>query len=158
MVYKKAQEKKGKTKLKQILKMPIDHAKLAKLQKLSSANKVGGTRRKQTKKTHLFPDEPKLMNQMHKMGGVTISDIAEANFFQEDGNVLHFDKLEKFEVAPKYNVSAIYGKGELKRLDDMFQDVLPQLGSEAYFALSQLDAKIKEFEEAKKIEEAQKKK
>lgn len=137
--------------------MPINQAKLAKLQKLSTSNKVGGTRRKQIKKIHLFHDEPKLSNQMHKMGGVTISDIAEANFFQEDGNVLRFDKVEKFEFAPRYNVSAIYGEGKIRHLDDMFQEVLPQLGPEAYHALAQLDAKIKEFEEAKKAEKAQNK-
>ncbi|CAL9732720.1 nascent polypeptide-associated complex subunit beta-1 [Monosporozyma unispora] len=137
--------------------MPIDPAKLAKLQKLSATGKVGGTRRKQVKKPHVFADEPKLLNEMTKFGAVTIDDVVEANFFQEDGNVLHFDKVKKFEYAPKYNVSAVFGKGVLKPLDDMFQEVLPQLGPEAYYALSQLDEKVKEFEDAKKAEEEAKK-
>ncbi|CAL9738213.1 nascent polypeptide-associated complex subunit beta-1 [Monosporozyma servazzii] len=137
--------------------MPIDQAKLAKLQKLSATGKVGGTRRKQIKKPTVFADEPKLMSEMSKLGAVTIDDIAEANFFQEDGNVLHFDNVKKFEHAPNYNVSVVLGKGVLKPLDGMFQEVLPQLGPEAYYALSQLDEKVKEFEDAKKAEEEAKK-
>ena len=66
--------------------MPIDQEKLAKLQKLSIKNKVGGTRRKQTKKSgssaNANKDDTKLQAQLAKLHAVTIDNVAEANFFK----------------------------------------------------------------------------
>ncbi|CCK67916.1 Egd1p KNAG_0A02270 [Huiozyma naganishii CBS 8797] len=130
--------------------MPIDQAKLAKLQKLSSTRKVGGTRRKQTKKVGEPVVDAKLSEHLLKLDAVPLQGIEEANLFFENGNVLNFQPVEKVECAADYNVSMIHGKPSTKKLDDILQEVVPQLGPEAYFALNQLDVKIKEFEEEKK--------
>ena len=57
--------------------MPIDQEKLAKLQKLSANNKVGGTRRKLTKKTGSASgankDDTQLQAQLAKLRAVTIA-------------------------------------------------------------------------------------
>ncbi|KAJ4173000.1 Nascent polypeptide-associated complex subunit beta [Fusarium falciforme] len=69
--------------------MPIDQEKLAKLQKLSANNKVGGTRRKLNKKAGSSAgankDDTKLQSQLAKLHAVTIDNVAEANFFKDDG-------------------------------------------------------------------------
>nr|AAB24290.1 Egd1p [Saccharomyces cerevisiae]AAB63973.1 GAL4 DNA-binding enhancer protein [Saccharomyces cerevisiae] len=77
--------------------MPIDQEKLAKLQKLSANNKVGGTRRKLNKKAGSSAgankDDTKLQSQLAKLHAVTIDNVAEANFFKDDGKVMHFNKV-----------------------------------------------------------------
>lgn len=134
--------------------MPIDPVKLAKLQN-SKLSKVGGTRRKNLKAKNnntIKSFETKLSTQLAKFDSVEINDIVEANFFQEDGNILHFEPVDKLVMAPNYNLTALVGGTSLKKLDDVLNEVLPQLGPEAYDALSQLDEKIKEFEELKNKE------
>lgn len=69
--------------------MPVDQEKLAKLQKLSATNKVGGTRRKINKKGNLFnsndKDDSRLQTEVHKLHPLTIENVAEANFFRKNG-------------------------------------------------------------------------
>lgn len=136
--------------------MPIDQEKLAKLQALGNKNKVGGARRKVASKnagssSTVARDDSKLYSSVAKLHGVTVDDVAEANFFHEDGTVMHFNRVG-LQIAQDYNTSIVYGIPQKKKLDDMFPQVLPQLGAEAFEALSQLDAKVKEFEEKKKQE------
>lgn len=120
--------------------MPIDQEKLAKLQKMSAGNKVGGTRRKAPKKTGSAgsnKDDTKLHNQLAKLHAVTIDNVAEANFFKDDGKVLHFNKVG-VQVAPQHNTSVFYGMAQEKNLQDLFPGIISQLGGEAIQALSQL--------------------
>ncbi|SMN21857.1 similar to Saccharomyces cerevisiae YDR252W BTT1 Beta3 subunit of the heterotrimeric nascent polypeptide-associated complex [Maudiozyma saulgeensis] len=140
--------------------MPIDQEKLAKLQALSNKNKVGGARRKTGSKvagsaTAVARDDSKLYSTIAKLNGVTVDNVAEANFFHEDGSVMHFSKVG-LQMAKDYNTSVVYGLPEKKKLDEMFPQILPQLGAEAYQALAQLEAQLKEFDEKKKNEEGAK--
>ncbi|CCF59561.1 hypothetical protein KAFR_0H01510 [Kazachstania africana CBS 2517] len=135
--------------------MPIDQEKLAKLQKLSNTNKVGGTRRKTAKKTNsssaaAAKDDTKLLSQLAKFKAVTLDNIAEANFFKEDGTVTHFDRVG-VQMSQEYNLTAVYGIAQEKKLDEMFPGIIPQLGAEAYMALNQLNEafKMAEKEEGK---------
>ena len=125
--------------------MPIDQEKLAKLQKMSAGNKVGGTRRKQAKKTGsgsaCNKDDTKLHNQLAKLHAVTIDNVAEANFFKDDGKVLHFNKVG-VQVAPQHNTSVFYGMAQEKNLQELFPGIISQLGGEAIQALSQLAAQM----------------
>ncbi|CCD25130.1 Egd1p NDAI_0E03130 [Naumovozyma dairenensis CBS 421] len=131
--------------------MPIDQEKLAKLQKLSANNKVGGTRRKFSKKSTSSvsganKDDTKLHAQLAKMNAVTVDNVAEANFFREDGSVMHFNRVG-VQVAPQHNTSVFYGLPQEKKLQELFPAVLPQLGAEAIQALNQLTSQLKEHEE-----------
>ncbi|AET38255.1 Egd1p Ecym_2535 [Eremothecium cymbalariae DBVPG len=125
--------------------MPIDQEKLAKLQKLSANNKVGGTRRKLAKKAgssgSSSKDDTKLQSQLSKLKAVTIDHVEEANFFKEDGNVLHFNKVG-VQVAPQHNTSVFYGIPQEKSLQDLFPGIIPQLGAESINALTQMAAQL----------------
>ncbi|AMD22570.1 HHL200Wp [Eremothecium sinecaudum] len=125
--------------------MPIDQEKLAKLQKLSANNKVGGTRRKLAKKStggnNSNKDDTKLQSQLAKLKAVTIDNVEEANFFKEDGNVLHFNKVG-VQVAPQHNTSVFYGIPQEKSLQEMFPGIIPQMGSESIEALTQLASQL----------------
>lgn len=141
--------------------MPIDQEKLAKLQALSNKNKVGGSRRKTGHKAAgssaaVARDDSKLYSAIAKLRGVTIDDVAEANFFNEDGTVMHFNKVG-LQIAQDYNTSVVYGIPQTKKLDEMFPQILPQLGAEAFQALAQLEEQMKQFEEKKAQEETEKK-
>lgn len=139
--------------------MPIDQEKLAKLQKLSANNKVGGTRRKQPKKTgsgaNGNKDDTKLQAQLAKMRAVTVDNVAEANFFKEDGNVMHFNKVG-VQVAPQHNTSVFYGLPQEKSLQELFPGIISQLGAEAVQALSQLAAQMGQQDGSKAVEAEQK--
>ena len=129
--------------------MPIDQEKLAKLQKLSANNKVGGTRRKLIKKsTGGNKDDSKLQAQLAKYRAVTIDNVVEANFFKEDGNVMHFNKVG-VQVASQYNTSVFYGMPQEKSLQELFPGIISQLGSDAISALTQLASQLQVSEEAK---------
>ncbi|SCV03264.1 LAME_0H09032g1_1 [Lachancea meyersii CBS 8951] len=125
--------------------MPIDQEKLAKLQKLSAANKVGGTRRKFAKKTGSSAggnkDDTKLQAQLAKLRAVTIDQVEEANFFKEDGKVMHFNKVG-VQNAPQHNTSVFYGIPQEKTLNELFPSIIPQLGEDSINALTQLASQL----------------
>lgn len=125
--------------------MPIDQEKLAKLQRLSANNKVGGTRRKLTKKSAgpsaSNRDDTKLQAHLSKLKAVTIENVEEANFFKDDGNVLHFNKVG-VQVAPQHNTSVFYGIPQESSLQDLFPGIISQLGSDSINALTQLAAQL----------------
>ncbi|SMN20927.1 similar to Saccharomyces cerevisiae YDR252W BTT1 Beta3 subunit of the heterotrimeric nascent polypeptide-associated complex [Maudiozyma saulgeensis] len=131
--------------------MPIDQEKLAKLQKLSANNKVGGTRRKFTKKagsgSGSQKDDTKLQAQLAKLHAVTIDNVAEANFFKEDGNVLHFNKVG-VQNAPQHNTSVFYGLPQEKGLQELFPGIISQMGPESIQALTQLAAQLQQQQQA----------
>ncbi|CCF58441.1 hypothetical protein KAFR_0E02890 [Kazachstania africana CBS 2517] len=131
--------------------MPIDQEKLAKLQKASANNKVGGTRRKMTKKTGSSAgaqkDDTKLQAQLAKLHAVTIDNVAEANFFKDDGNVLHFNKVG-IQTAPQHNTSVFYGIPQEKSLQELFPGIISQMGAESINALTQLANQIQAQQQA----------
>lgn len=131
--------------------MPIDQEKLAKLQKLSANNKVGGTRRKMGKKSGSSAssnkDDTKLQAQLAKLHAVTVDNVAEANFFKEDGTVMHFNKVG-VQVAPQHNTSVFYGMPQEKGLQELFPNIISQMGPEAIQALTQLSAQLQQAQNA----------
>ncbi|CAH00689.1 Egd1/Btt1 [Kluyveromyces lactis] len=122
--------------------MPIDQEKLAKLQKLSANNKVGGTRRKFAKKSgSSSKDDSKLQDQLQKLRAVTVDNVQQANFFKDDGTVLHFNKVG-VQVAPQHNTSVFYGIPQEKSLQELFPDIIPQMGADAINALTQMASQL----------------
>ena len=130
--------------------MPIDQEKLAKLQKLSAKNKIGGTRRKLTKKTpsnaNAQKDDTKLQAQLAKLHAVTIDNVAEANFFRDDGKVLHFNKVG-VQTVPQYNTSVFYGIPQEKGLQELFPGIISQMGAESIQALAQLASQMQNLQQ-----------
>lgn len=122
--------------------MPIDQEKLDKLQKLSANNKVGGTRRKFAKKSgSSSKDDSKLQDQLQKLRAVTVDNVQQANFFKDDGTVLHFNKVG-VQVAPQHNTSVFYGIPQEKSLQELFPDIIPQMGADAINALTQMASQL----------------
>ncbi|CAD6611545.1 BAH_G0010780.mRNA.1.CDS.1 [Saccharomyces cerevisiae] len=113
--------------------MPVDQEKLAKLHKLSAANKVGGTRRKINKKGNLYnnndKDNTKLQAELHKLHPMTIENVAEANFFKKNGKVLHFNSAV-VQIAPQCNLTMIHGQPKENTLNGLYPSVASQLGSQ----------------------------
>lgn len=130
--------------------MPIDQEKLAKLQKLSAKNKIGGTRRKLNKKTssnaNAQKDDTALQAQLAKLHAVTIDNVAEANFFRDDGKVLHFNKVG-VQTAPQHNTSVFYGIPQEKGLQELFPGIISQMGAESIQALAQLASQMQNLQQ-----------
>ena len=71
--------------------MPIDHAKLARMQKSVRTGGKGSVRRKK-KAVHktTTTDDKRLQNTLKRLGVNTIPGIEEVNLFKDNGSVIHF--------------------------------------------------------------------
>ncbi|KAL7666866.1 Nascent polypeptide-associated complex subunit beta [[Candida] zeylanoides] len=116
--------------------MPVDPEKLAKLQK-SQLKKVGGSRVKVKKNVQSEQDDTKLLAALQKLNAQKIDGIEEANFFREDGKVLHFNRVG-VQSAASANTFAFTGYPQQKEVTELIPQILPQLGSENLEILRQL--------------------
>lgn len=119
--------------------MPIDPEKLAKLKK-STAKKVGG-QRVQTKKIAKEQDDTKLIEALGKLKTTKIPNVTEANFFKDDGKVLHFKRVG-IQSSNEHNTFAFTGYPQDVDVTSLIPDILPQLGAENLEILSQLAKQI----------------
>lgn len=117
--------------------MPVDPEKLAKLQK-ASAKKVGG-KRVAAKKTNKSSeqDDTKLQEVLQSLKAQTLTGIEEANFFQDDGKVLHFNRVG-VQSAQDSNTFSFTGYPQEKSIVELIPQILPQLGAENLQMLQQL--------------------
>lgn len=120
--------------------MPVDPEKIAKLQK-SAAKKVGGTRIKAKKVVKGETDDVKLVESLAKLGSKKIDHIEEANFFRDDGKVLHFARVG-VQGAPDSNVFGFNGLPQVKDVTQLIPQILPQLGAENLNILKKLAEQI----------------
>lgn len=119
--------------------MPIDQEKLAKLQK-SGPRKVGGVRVK-AKKARSEADDVKLMEQLGKLKATKVENVQEANFFKDDGKVLHFSRVG-VQAASACNTFALTGYPQEKEITQLIPNILPHLGTENLQALTKLAEQI----------------
>lgn len=108
--------------------MPIDPEKLAKLQK-AGPKKVGGARVKAKKVSTSGQDDTKLIETLSKFKTVKVENVEEANFFKEDGKVLHFNRVG-VQAANQYNTFSFTGYPQEKHINQLIPQILPQLGAE----------------------------
>ncbi|EDK42367.1 Nascent polypeptide-associated complex subunit beta [Lodderomyces elongisporus] len=120
--------------------MPVDPEKLAKLQK-STAKKVGGSRVKAKKGVKTEQDDTKLIETLGKLKATKIEGVEEANFFKDDGKVLHFNRVG-VQGAPAANTFAFTGYPQEKNITQLIPQILPQLGAENLEILRQLAEQI----------------
>ncbi|EAZ63097.1 nascent-polypeptide-associated complex beta subunit [Scheffersomyces stipitis CBS 6054] len=116
--------------------MPVDPEKLAKLQK-AAAKKVGGSRVKAKKVVKTEQDDTKLIEALGKLKATKIENVEEANFFREDGKVLHFNRVG-VQGAAASNTFAFTGYPQEKNVTQLIPQILPQLGAENLEILRQL--------------------
>lgn len=122
--------------------MPVDAAKLAKLQAQAGSSRTGGKgtpRRKvvKTAKAGGGQDDRKLQAALKKLNMQPITGVEELNMFREDGNVLHFT-APKVHGAPTANTFAVYGTGHVKELTELVPGILNQLGPDSLASLRKL--------------------
>ncbi|CAG7849481.1 Nascent polypeptide-associated complex subunit beta Short=NAC-beta; AltName: Full=Beta-NAC [Serendipita indica DSM 11827] len=122
--------------------MPVDAAKLAKLQAQAASTRIGGKgtpRRKvvKTAKAGGGQDDRKLQAALKKLNMQPITGVEELNMFREDGNVLHFS-APKVHGAPAANTFAVYGTGQVKELTELVPGILNQLGPDSLASLRKL--------------------
>ncbi|KAG8818179.1 Nascent polypeptide-associated complex subunit beta [Serendipita sp. 400] len=122
--------------------MPVDAAKLAKLQSQAAASRIGGKgtpRRKVVNKAKAGggQDDRKLQAALKKLNMQPIPGVEELNMFKEDGNVLHFS-APKVHGAPAANTFAVYGTGHVKELTELVPGILNQLGPDSLASLRKL--------------------
>ncbi|CAY67234.1 Subunit beta1 of the nascent polypeptide-associated complex (NAC) involved in protein targeting [Komagataella phaffii GS115] len=117
--------------------MPIDQQKLEKLQK-SGPRRVGGARLKQKRSNRdAEADDTKLQATLQKFNVQTLTGVEEANFFKDDGKVLHFNRVG-VQAAANYNTYAFTGYAQEKNITDLIPGILPQLGAENLQFLQQI--------------------
>lgn len=121
--------------------MPIDPEKLAKLQKASAAKKVGGSRVKAKKNTKSEQDDTKLIEALGKLNAQKIDGVEEANFFKQDGKVLHFNRVG-VQGAAQANTFSFTGYPQEKEITQLIPQILPQLGAENLEILKKLADQI----------------
>lgn len=120
--------------------MVFDPEKLAKLQK-SAPKKVGGSRVKAKKNVKSDGDDTKLFEALQKVKATKIDNIEEANFFREDGKVLHFPRVG-VTGAIASNTFAFTGYPQEKDVTQLIPQILPQLGAENLEILRKLAEQI----------------
>ena len=111
--------------------MVLDAEKLAKLQK---SVRIGGkgTPRRKIKRTHKSTetDDKKIQDALQKLSVQQIQGIDEANFFREDGSVLHFNRPQVQASVPS-NTFAIHGNPQEKDLGELMPNIISQMGAES---------------------------
>ncbi|CAE7682049.1 Btf3 [Symbiodinium microadriaticum] len=104
----------------------------------------GGAARRKKKAVHKSAgtDDKKLTATLKKMGVQPISGIEEVNFFQDDGNILHFNypkvMFSAVQASLQSNTYVVSGPGEVKPLQDLLPGILSQMGPESMDILRQM--------------------
>lgn len=72
-----------------------------------------------------------------KMGMQQINGIEQANFFHNDGTILHFQK-PKVSALMMANFVRIQGNGQVKQLEELMPDIINQMGADHIQKLKRL--------------------
>lgn len=102
-------------------------------------------------------DDKRLQTVLKRLGINVIQSIEEVNMFKEDGSVIHFSN-PKVQASIAANTYAISGNSEVKRVDEMYPNGLPQAGGMTMAQMQQMQAMAKSMaagggNEGAKIEE-----
>ena len=120
--------------------MPINQAKLTKIQQQSEKARLGGkgTQRRKKKIVHkTATDDKKLQNTFKRLGINSIQSIEEVNMIRDDGHVLHFVN-PKVQASLTANTFAITGNWEEKPLTELLPGIFNQLGADSLAHLRKL--------------------
>merc|ERR1712060_317843 len=114
--------------------MPVDPAKLAKLQARTKSGNKGAPRRKFKKSTNSNKnsqngeEDKRITNTLRKFNCQNLQGIDEVNMFKNDGTVIHF-KNPKVTASPTCNTFTVSGQNDVKQITEI-PGVLNQLGLE----------------------------
>jgi len=104
-----------------------------------------GTSRRKNKAVSKVPtqDDKRLNSQLKRLNVTQIPAIEEVNLFKDDGHVVHFTK-PKVQAEISSNTYVVQGEHATKKLEDLFPDILPQLGGESIEKLKNLAQVLKQ--------------
>jgi len=88
-------------------------------------------------------DDKRLNSQLKRLNVTQIPAIEEVNLFKEDGTVVHFTK-PKVQAEISSNTYVVQGEHATKKLEELFPDILPQLGGESIEKLKNLAQVLKQ--------------
>jgi len=88
-------------------------------------------------------DDKRLNSQLKRLNITQIPAIEEVNLFKDDGNVVHFTK-PKVQAEISSNTYVVQGNHATKKLEELFPDILPQLGGESIEKLKNLAQVLKQ--------------
>jgi len=88
-------------------------------------------------------DDKRLNSQLKKLNITQIPAIEEVNLFKDDGSVVHFTK-PKVQAEISSNTYVVQGTHATKKLEELFPDILPQLGGESIEKLKHLAQTLKQ--------------
>ncbi|KAF6069336.1 NAC domain family protein [Candida albicans] len=88
-----------------------------------------------------MPVDPEKLAKLQKSSAKKVGGVEEANFFREDGKVLHFNRVG-VQGAPASNTFAFTGYPQEKNITQLIPQILPQLGAENLEILRQLAEQI----------------
>jgi len=104
-----------------------------------------GTSRRKNKAVSKVPtqDDKRLNSQLKRLNVTQIPAIEEVNLFKDDGHVVHFTK-PKVQAEISSNTYVVQGEHATKKLEELFPDILPQLGGESIEKLKNLAQVLKQ--------------
>jgi len=113
----------------------------AQLEKLRKNVRVGGkgTQRRNVKVANKSSaaNEKDLDTLSKKMGMQQIGGIEQANFFHNDGSILHFQK-PKVSAVVQANFFRIQGNGQTKSMEELMPDIFNQMGQDNLMQLKKM--------------------
>lgn len=112
--------------------------------KMASAVRTGGkgTVRRKKKAVHktTSTDDKRLQNTLKRLGVNTIPGIEEVNLFMAD-SVIHFSN-PKVQASIAANTYVVSGPSQTKKLQELFPNIIPQLGQENMAQMRNLHAQM----------------
>lgn len=118
----------------------MDAEKLAKLQKLQSAVRIGGKgtpRRKVKRVAKSEGDDVKLQATLQKLSVQPVPGMEQVNIFKEDGKVISVER-PLVQAAVQSNTYAISGRSVEKNVQDLLPEMLQSLGPDSLEQLRKL--------------------
>mmetsp|Transcript_63986 Transcript_63986/g.78262 ORF Transcript_63986/g.78262 Transcript_63986/m.78262 type:complete len:273 (-) Transcript_63986:130-948(-) len=119
-------------------KAQIEAKMAAKFGKRSSRTAGKGSMRRKYKapSKSSTQDDKRLMTQLKKLSVSQIPAIEEVNLFKDDNTVVHFIK-PKVQAEIASNTYVVSGNCEIKKLEELIPQIIPQLGGEHIESLKQ---------------------
>ena len=110
----------------------------AKLMAKGGAARTGGQRRvRKAAPKAAGSDDKRLQTTLKRLNTNNIPGIEEANFFQADGNIMHFQR-PKVQAAFPANTYVVTGTPQTKSIQELLPSILSQMGPESFQYLQKM--------------------
>lgn len=122
----------------------MDAEKLAKLQKLQSAVRIGGKgtpRRKVKRVVKTEGDDRQLQATLQKLNAQSVPGIEQVSLFKDDGKVISVERPQ-VQTSVQSNVFAVSGRSVEKEVSEMLPEMLNSFGPDSLKRLQELSQQV----------------